>query len=342
MNKETVLTGIRANDTPTLGNYLGAIVPIIDLANELGDEKTVNCFIPDLHSITTPIDHDQLQNNIIYNTKLFIASGLPIQKSSVNLYRQSYISAHSELAWILSCFTGFGEASRMVEFKDKSGQIGTDRVSVGLFTYPILMAADILLYDAKWVPIGEDQRQHLELTRELAIRLNNKFGELFVVPEPIDKQQSLLKRDSAPRIRSLKNPLKKMSKSINDPAGTILITDNPDDAAKKVMSATTDSLATINYDWQNQPGVTNLLTILALLTKRSQNEVNQEWIGNNQYGNLKKVVAQEIKHTLEQIQSKIADIHNNEVEQKLVKSEKDMNSLANAKLLSVQKAVGLR
>lgn len=342
MNKETVLTGIRANDTPTLGNYLGAIVPIIDLANELGDGKTVNCFIPDLHSITTPIDHDQLQNNIIYNTKLFIASGLPVQKSSVHLYRQSYISAHSELAWILSCFTGFGEASRMVEFKDKSGQIGTDRVSVGLFTYPILMAADILLYDAKWVPIGEDQRQHLELTRELAIRLNNKFGELVVVPEPIDKQQSLLKRDSAPRIRSLKNPLKKMSKSINDPAGTILMTDNPDDAAKKVMSATTDSLATINYDWQNQPGVTNLLTILALLTKRSQKEVNQEWIGNNQYGNLKKVVAQEIKHTLEQIQSKIADIHNNEVEQKLVKSEKDMNSLANAKLLSVQKAVGLR
>lgn len=342
MNQETVLTGIRANDTPTLGNYLGAIVPIVDLANNLDEKTTVNCFIPDLHSITTPINHQDLQKNILYNIKLFVAAGLPIKKPLVHLYRQSYIPAHSELTWILSCFTGFGEAGRMVEFKDKSSQIGGDRVSVGLFTYPILMAADILLYDAKWVPIGEDQRQHLELTRELAIRFNNKFGELFVVPETIEKQQEILHRDKAPRIRSLKNPDKKMSKSINDPSGTILISDNPDEAAKKIMAATTDSFSSINYDWQQQPGIANLLTILSLLTKKDQAEVNKEWVGQSQYGSLKTAVAEEVKSALENIQRKMANINEDDLANKLIKSEKELSIKANDKLLMVQKAVGLR
>ena len=342
MTKETVLTGIRANDIPTLGNYLGAILPIVEMANKLSADSTINCFVPDLHSITTPIEHNQLQENIMYNTKLFIATGLPVLNDNVNLYRQSYIAAHSELAWILSCFTGFGEASRMVEFKDKSSQIGGDRVSVGLFTYPILMAADILLYDAKWVPIGEDQRQHLELTRELAIRFNNKFGNIFTVPEPIESQQQYLNRDSAPRIRSLKNPAKKMSKSINDPAGTILLTDTPEVASKKIMSATTDSLSQVNYNWHEQPGVTNLLTILALITKRSQNDVNNEWVGNNSYGNLKKAVAVAVESELDKLQSSILDIDKSELVNILSNNEAKLSQQANNKLLHVQQAIGLR
>jgi tryptophanyl-tRNA synthetase len=342
MIKETILTGIRANDIPTLGNYLGAILPIVQIANSLTEDSRINCFVPDLHSITTPIDHDSLQDNIEYNTKLFVAAGLPIQKQNVNLYRQSYISAHSELAWILSCFTGFGEASRMVEFKDKSAQIGGERVSVGLFTYPILMSADILLYDAKWVPIGEDQRQHLELTRELAIRFNNKFGDIFTVPETIDKQQHFLNRDKAPRIRSLKNPSKKMSKSVNDPTGTILLTDDPSSAVKKVMSATTDSLSQINYDWERQPGITNLLTILSLLTDKDQSQINTEWVGRSSYGELKKAVASAVESELIRLQNEINNVANEELENTLIQSEDFLRNQANDKLLQVQQAVGLR
>ena len=342
MIKETILTGIRANDIPTLGNYLGAILPIVQIANSLTEDSRINCFVPDLHSITTPIDHDSLQDNIEYNTKLFVAAGLPIQKQNVNLYRQSYISAHSELAWILSCFTGFGEASRMVEFKDKSAQIGGERVSVGLFTYPILMSADILLYDAKWVPIGEDQRQHLELTRELAIRFNNKFGDIFTVPETIDKQQHFLNRDKAPRIRSLKNPSKKMSKSVNDPTGTILLTDDPSSAVKKIMSATTDSLSQINYDWERQPGITNLLTILSLLTDKDQSQINTEWVGRSSYGELKKAVASSVESELIRLQNEINNVANEELENTLIQSEDILRNQANDKLLQVQQAVGLR
>jgi len=157
------------------------MLPIIDMAKQKSDEFQVNMFIPDLHSFTTPIDHSDLYDQIIHNARLFVAAGLPLDNPEIYLYRQSYVPAHSELTWILDCFTGFGEMSRMTQFKDKSTKLSSDRVSVGLFNYPVLMAADYLLYGASYVPVGDDQTQHLEYGRDIAERMNSRFGELFVV-----------------------------------------------------------------------------------------------------------------------------------------------------------------
>jgi tryptophanyl-tRNA synthetase len=340
--KEVVLTGLRANDELTIGNYLGGMVPIIKFANKNTADYQINMFLPDLHTITVEVDWPNLQQQIMHCLKQYIAAGLDISHPNIFVYRQSYIRAHSELAWILECFTGFGEANRMVEFKDKSKQIGDDRVSAGLFNYPILMAADILLYGARWVPVGEDQRQHLELTRTLAERINSKFGEVFVVPEETNKQAEFFGLSAPLKIRSLRNPDKKMSKSVNDPAGTILLIDKPDESAKKVMSATTDSVGKINFDWQKQPGVTNLLQMLALLTNKRQDEVNAQWVGETSYGDLKKAVAEAVSSILASLQQSFDKVDDSALQAKLESSEKVMNEVADAKLLQVQKVVGLR
>lgn len=342
MSKQLILTGLRSNDKPTLGNYLGAILPMVDMANKHAGEYQLNMFVPDLHSFTTPIDHTNLYANTVDNIKLFIACGLPYENPDVYIYRQSFIPAHSELAWILSCFTGFGEANRMVEFKDKSAKIGDDRVSVGLFNYPILMAADILLYGAEWIPVGEDQRQHLELARTLATRINNKFGDIFKIPKSLDEQQRFINRDSAPRIRSLKYPDKKMSKSVDDPAGTILLSDDPKQAAKKVMSATTDSVGVINFDWKNQPGITNLLQILALLTNSTQSAINNAWVGKNKYGELKSIVAAEVEIFLANLQININSLVEKDILDVVAKNEACMNQIASDNIYKVQKSIGLR
>src|SRR6266550_3135841 len=248
MNRDRVLTGIRANGVPHIGNYLGAMLPMVEIQRRHGESHDMFFFVPDLHSFTTPVDHGTLYEHTIRNLKYFVAAGMDFWAPGVYLYRQSYIPAHAELTWILDCFTYFGEASRMTQFKDKSGgqELGTGNsgVSVGLFNYPVLMAADILLYNAKYVPVGDDQKQHIELARDLALRLNNKFTDVFpdgvftTVPEDWSKQLAFAKRDSGVRIRSLRNPEKKMSKSVEDPAGTITMTDDPASAAKKVMGAT--------------------------------------------------------------------------------------------------------
>lgn len=341
MNKDIVLTGLRANGEFTLGNYLGGIKPMVDLANNNKDYQ-INMFLPDLHTITVEVDYQNLQAHILRCLKEYVAAGLNIDDENIYIYRQSYIPAHSELAWILDCFTGFGEANRMVEFKDKSKQIGEDRVSVGLFNYPILMAADILLYGAKWVPVGDDQRQHIELARTLAQRFNSKFGELFVVPEETKNQAKFSGLETQLRIRSLRNPDKKMSKSIDDPAGTILLSDTPEDASKKIMTATTDSVGQINYDIKQQPGITNLLQILSLTSNKPQSDVNAEWVGKSSYGDLKKAVAEAVSLCLGRLQSQYSQIDQIKLEQKLLSSEIRMNEIANAQLLKVQKAVGLR
>jgi len=229
---KTILTGLRANGDLTIGNYLGAILPMVQILRDLQPEDKFFLFVPDLHSFVTPIDHAQLYQNVLNNVKFYLASGIDYSKDNVFLYRQSQIPAHSELAWILSCFGYYGELQRMIQFKEKAKQQGQN-VSVGLFTYPILMAADILLYNADYVPVGEDQKQHLELTRDLAIRFNNKFGDVFVIPKPWSEQLEFTKRTEGVKICSLTNPTKKMSKSITDPKGTILLTDDPELAAKK-------------------------------------------------------------------------------------------------------------
>ena len=340
MSKEVILTGIRSNEEPTLGNYLGAFVPMVQLQQRYAGRYQLNMFVPDLHSFTTPIDHATLYENTLTNLKYFIAAGLDITDEHTFLYRQSFIPAHSELTWILDCFTGFGEMSRMTQFKEKSAD--NNNVTVGLFNYPVLMAADILLYNARWVPVGEDQFQHLEITRDIALRMNRKFGELFTIPEPTAKQTAFIQRDTGLRIRSLTNPEKKMSKSSNDQKSKINLADTPAQARKKIMAATTDSLGVINFDWQRQPGITNLLQLLAILTDRPQAEVNAEWVGQTQYGPLKRAVAEAVATFLTDFQARLAGISDETLLATLERSERAMNEVANTTLLRVQKAVGLR
>lgn len=341
MSKEVILTGIRSNEEPTLGNYLGAFVPMVQLQQHYAGRYQLNMFVPDLHSFTTPIDHATLYENTLTNLKYFIAAGLDITDEHTFLYRQSFIPAHSELTWILDCFTGFGEMSRMTQFKEKSADTNNN-VTVGLFNYPVLMAADILLYNARWVPVGEDQFQHLEITRDIALRMNHKFGELFTVPEPTAKQTAFIQRDTGLRIRSLTNPEKKMSKSSNDQKSKINLADTPAQARKKIMAATTDSLGVINFDWQRQPGITNLLQLLAILTNRPQAEVNAEWVGQTQYGPLKRAVAEAVAAFLTDFQARLAGISDETLLATLERSERAMNEVASITLLRVQKAVGLR
>ena len=314
---------------------------MVQLQQRQAGQYQLNMFIPDLHSFTTPIDHGSLYEQSIQNLKVFVASGLDINQPDTFIYRQSFIAAHSELTWILDCFTHFGELSRMTEFKEKSGD--SVNVSVGLFNYPVLMAADILLYGAKWVPVGDDQRQHLEFTRDLAARLNNKFNqELFIVPENKTKQAEFIGRQEPVRIRSLRHPDKKMSKSVEDPAGTIFLTDSPTVAAEKIISATTDSAGVINFDWQKQPGISNLLQILALLQNQDQLAINDQWLGKTSYDELKQAVAQEVKQFLGDFQAKLAQVNHDQLMQKLISDEEIMRPVANRRLAQVQQAIGLR
>jgi len=364
MSKPVILTGIRANNTLTIGNYFGAMLPIIDMAKNRSAEYQVNMFIPDLHSFTTPVDHSKLYEQIMHNARLFVAAGLPLDNEDIHLYRQSQVSAHSELTWILDCFTSFGEMQRMTQFGEKSNDSAHretldlsnldkeslrevarklfGNVSVGLFNYPVLMAADILLYGAKYVPVGEDQTQHLEFTRDIAERMNRRFGDIFTVPEPVAKQHEFFGKDQGLRIKDLIDPTKKMSKSDESGRGVIFLSDDPEVAAKKIMSATTDDLASIHYDKAAQPGITNLLDILALLRGQSVAETIAEFEGQSSYGDFKKIVAGELKNFLVDFQARLASVNDDEVMQKLETSENAMRQQANETLLRVQRAVGLR
>lgn len=338
--KETILTGIRSNEEPTLANYLGAFVPIVAMQRQFAGKYRINMFVPDLHSFTTPIDHNTLYENTLHNLKYFIAAGLDLQDEDTFIYRQSRVPAHSEMTWILDCFTYMGEMSRMIQFKEKSGD--NENVTVGLFNYPVLMAADILLYGARWVPVGEDQFQHLEITRDIATRMNNKFGQLFVVPEATAKQTEFMNRDKGLRVRSLTDPTKKMSKSSDDAKSKILLVDEPAAAAKKVMSAATDSVGVINFDWDSQPGITNLLQLLSLLSARDQAHINAEWEGKTSYGDLKKAVAEQVESFLTNFQKLYNLIDDDVLLKKLEQDEELMREQANKQLLKVQVAVGLR
>lgn len=342
MSKPVVLTGLRANNDLHIGNYFGALLPMIDMATARSGEYQINLFVPDLHSFTTPIDHNQLYDQIMHNLKLYVAAGLDLDKPDINVYRQSQISAHSEMTWILDCFTGMGEMGRMTQFKDKSAKLSEDRISVGLFNYPVLMAADILLYNASYVPVGDDQTQHLEFTRDIATRMNNQFGELFTVPLAVPKQHEFFGKDQGLRIRDLVDPSKKMSKSDETGKGIIFLGDDPAAAAKKIMSATTDSYGEIRYDIKERPGITSLLQILALLSGRPQDDVNAEWEGKTSYGDFKKTVAEAVSIFLTDFQARLAHVDEAALVAKLEKSETAMREVANQTLLRTQQAVGLR
>jgi tryptophanyl-tRNA synthetase len=347
MDKKVILTGLRANNDLHIGNYFGALMPIVDMAHNRADDYDINLFVPDLHSFTTPIDHKQLYAQTLHNLKLFVAAGLPLDHPNIHLYRQSFVPAHSELTWILDCFSGFGQLQRMTQFKDKSKDLDNSdnpeaAISVGLFNYPVLMAADILLYDASYIPVGDDQTQHIEFARDIAQRMNSKFSEIFIVPKSVTEQHEFFGHDQGLRIKDLVDPLKKMSKSAASSKGVVFLGDDPKDAAEKIMSATTDSVGTINFDSANQPGITNLLTLLALLRQEPQENINAEWVGKSRYGDLKKTLATAMEQFLEGFQTRLASVNEGLLLSKLESDEKLINAVANAKLLTVQKAVGLR
>lgn len=337
MNKPVILTGLRANNDLHIGNYFGALLPMVELANQKAGEYQLNLFVPDLHSITTPVNYSDLQNQIYQNLKSYIAAGLDLSNPDLMIYRQSAISAHSELAIILNNFTGFGEMGRMTQFKDKSAKISDDRISVGLFDYPVLMAADILLYDSTYVPVGEDQTQHLEFTRNIAERMNAKFGKLFTVPLPVSKQHEFFGKDQGLRIRDLVDPTKKMSKSDDTGKGVIFLSDTPEVAIKKVMSATTDSMENVKYDYASQPGVSNLLEIYTLMGGDKA-----EFLTQKHYGPLKQAVSDRIANFLRQFHKKLAAVDTHALNQKLELSEKLMKKQSAKMLQSVQIAIGLR
>jgi tryptophanyl-tRNA synthetase len=344
--QRVILTGLRANGQLHIGNYLGAIAPMVNVLNSIKDEDQVYIFVADLHSFTTAIEHQVLNNQILQNTKYYLAAGLDSNRENFCIFRQSYVPAHSELTWILSCFTGVGEISGMIQFKEKTKQNQT--ASAGLLEYPILMSSDILLYDAEYVPVGEDQEQHIEYCRDISTRINNKFVDIYpngvlVVPKNVKEQQNFFGNlDEGVRIRSLSNPEKKMSKSITDPKGTIGLEDLPSEAAKKVMSATTDSFANIAWDWTSQSGITNLLQLDAQLNQKSREQVLFEWQGKSSYGDLKKQVANSVEKFLTSFQAKLADLKDEEVFKVLENGEKQANLKANQTLNRVQVAVGIR
>jgi tryptophanyl-tRNA synthetase len=362
MSKPVILTGLRANNDLHIGNYFGALLPLIDMAKNRAEEYQINLFVPDLHSFTTPIDHSQLQAQIMHNLRLFAAAGLPLDHPDIHIYRQSYVPAHSELTWILDCFTGFGEMNRMTQFKDKSQQLISDddvnknteydyktrglysnSTSVGLFNYPVLMATDILLYGAEYVPVGDDQSQHIEFTRDIAERMNSKFGELFTaLPKPVKEQHEFFGKDQGLRIKDLTDPSKKMSKSDDSAKGVIFLGDDPEEAAKKVMSATTDSESNIKFDFATQPGVSNLLQIQSLLRGQPLEETIRHWEGKSGYGDLKREVGDAVRDFLIDFQERLKHVDENQLMAKLVADEQAMNEVANATLLKVQQAVGLR
>ena len=272
MAKPSVLSGIQPTaDSFHIGNYFGALRQWVSM------QETHDCFysVVDLHAITSEFDPKVLKKRTLTSFAQLLAVGIDTNKSTI--FVQSQVPQHAQLAWVLSCFTGFGEAGRMTQFKDKTQKGGQERSSVGLFTYPILQAADILLYQAQSVPVGEDQRQHLELTRDLANRFNNQFGKTFIVPE------AFIVKESA-KILDLQDPSAKMSKS--SPQGCVFILDEPDVVMKKFKTALTDSGKEIKYDPVNKPGVSNLLGIIKAITSEEMSLVESQF-ANKGYGDLK-------------------------------------------------------
>ncbi|MDO5750243.1 MAG: tryptophan--tRNA ligase [Rothia sp. (in: high G+C Gram-positive bacteria)] len=297
VDKVRVFSGAQPSaDSLHLGNYIGAVNNWVALQNDPGNESLF--FIPDLHAVTVPQDPAVLRERTRMTAAQYLAAGIDPEKAS--LFVQSHVPEHTQLAWALNCITGYGEAARMTQFKDKSQKQGADNASVGLFTYPILMAADILLYQADVVPVGEDQRQHLELTRNLAQRFNSRFGQTFVVPEPV-----ILKTTA--KIYDLQNPTSKMSKSAESDKGLIKLLDDPKKTAKKIKSAVTDDGSVIAFDREAKPGVSNLLSIYSALTGEEIDTIVARYEGK-MYGHLKVDLADLVVEKLDPIRLRALEL----------------------------------
>ena len=284
-----MLSGIQPSGDLTLGSYLGAIKNWVART----DEFDTYYFMADMHSITVRQEPAALRKNVLDGYAMLLAMGIDLEKSV--FFIQSQVPEHAQLAWLLNCYTQFGELSRMTQFKDKSAK-HADNINAGLFTYPCLMAADILLYQADYVPVGADQKQHLELTRNIAERFNGLYSPTFVVPEPIIPKHGA-------RIMSLQDPTKKMSKSDENVNAFITVLDDPDTILRKFKRAVTDSDATVRFDPENKPGVSNLMAIYSTITGRTMEEIEAEFAGKG-YGDFKPAVAQAVIEELRPIQER--------------------------------------
>jgi tryptophanyl-tRNA synthetase len=324
-----VLSGIQpTSDSFHLGNYLGAIRQWVALQ----DDHDAFYFLPDLHAITVEHDPATLAARTRNAAAQLIALGLDPDRCT--LFVQSHVPEHAQLEWVLGCITGFGEASRMTQFKDKAARQGTDRATVGLFTYPILQAADILLYRADRVPVGEDQRQHLELTRDLAQRFNSRYGTTFVVPEPYIPA-------GAAKIQDLQDPSAKMSKSASSPAGIVELLDAPLVSAKRIRSAVTDNEREIRYDPVAKPGVSNLLVIYAALAGRKIAEIEDEYAGRG-YGDLKKDLADVVADFVAPLRSRVRELLDDpaELDAVLARGAGRAREVAGSTLAAVHEKIG--
>lgn len=322
-----ILTGLQPSGCITLGNYIGAIKQII----KYQEEYDSFIFVADMHAITVPQDPTELSKNIKSLIALYLACGVDPKKNTI--FIQSENLYHANVSWILECLTPYGELGRMTQFKDKTQK--HQNFSAGLLTYPVLMASDILLYDADYVPTGQDQKQHVELARNIAIRVNNKYNkEIFKIPEPLISK-------SGAKIMDLQDPGKKMSKSSDNPKGIIYMLDDEKTIRKKIMSATTDSEMSIKYDLENKKGISNLISIYTSLTGLTIEEVEKKYEGCN-YGTFKKDVADLVVNTLIPIQNKYNEIINSsELDLILDSGIKKTNDIAKEKYIMLKNAIGL-
>ena len=324
--KKVSLTGLKPTGSLTLGNYIGAIKQM----KERQDDYINYLFVADLHAITVPVDRELLHQNIRDFIALYIACGIDPKKNI--MYLQSDIEYIPCISWLLECNTYYGELSRMIQFKEKSKQ--NANFSVGLLTYPVLMATDILVVDADYVPVGVDQKQHVEITRDIAIRFNNKYGDVFKIPEAISTKVGT-------KIMDLVDPSKKMSKTEDNPKGVICLLDDPEVARKKIMGATTDSEMKVKFDPENKPGISNLINIYAALTDRTTNEV-EILFENANYGSFKKAVADVVCSFLEEIQGRYRELIDSEyIDEMLRENAKLVREMAHDKYEKMKKLIGL-
>lgn len=322
-----ILTGIQPTGVITLGNYIGAIRQMVKYQNDYESYL----FVADLHAITIPQDAETLSKNTKSLLALYLACGIDPNKNKI--FIQSENEYHANISWLLECNTYYGELSRMTQFKDKSKK--NINFTSGLLTYPVLMAADILAYDIDYVPVGIDQKQHVELARDIAIRFNKKYGETFTIPEPLISK-------SGTKIMDLQDPTKKMSKSSESQKGVIRLLDDVEDIRKKIMSATTDSDRCIKYDLDNKPGISNLINIYSALSNKNITEIEDEFKDKN-YGEFKKVVADKVVEIISDIQEKYYEIINsNKIDQILDDGIAYTREIAKAKFEDMKYKMGFR
>lgn len=326
-NKKTVFSGVQPSGDLHLGNYLGAILQWA----EMQDKYSCIFCVVDYHAITVKQDPAVLRDRIIETAKMYLAAGINPEKSVI--FQQSDVSAHTELAWILNCSARIADLNKMTQFKEKAGK-NQETVTVGLYDYPVLMAADILLYNTDAVPVGEDQIQHVELCRDLARRFNQQFGETFKIPELVIKEE-------AARIMGLDDPAKKMSKSAASPANYIALADKPEEAAKKIIKAVTDSGKEIIYDKENKPAISNLLTIYSLLSDESTKDLERRYAGKG-YGEFKEDLAEVVKEFLTDFQERLYKIKDSDVKNILRAGAEKVRPIAEETLSRVKERVGIK